>query len=77
MDDEVLDRLFSGKLDGLPQLNKKIVRLFISSTFTDMSLERNALMEQVYPRLKRYCREKHGLEFQGEFIKLKLNISKI
>ncbi|KAK3802261.1 hypothetical protein RRG08_004547, partial [Elysia crispata] len=28
------------------------------------TLERNNLMEKVYPRLKDYCREKHGLEFQ-------------
>ena len=27
-------------------------------------MERNTLMAQVYPRLKDYCREKHGLEFQ-------------
>ncbi|UYV61467.1 NWD2 [Cordylochernes scorpioides] len=31
---------------------------------TDMSLERNTLMEEVYPRLKAYCRDRHGLEFQ-------------
>jgi hypothetical protein len=30
----------------------------------DMGLERNALMEQVYPRLKEFCRERHGLDFQ-------------
>lgn len=29
-----------------------------------MSVERNTLMEKVYPRLKDYCRERHGLEFQ-------------
>ena len=27
-------------------------------------MERNTLMAQVYPKLKDYCREKHGLEFQ-------------
>lgn len=31
---------------------------------TDTALERNALMENVYPKIKEYCREKHGLEFQ-------------
>jgi len=29
-----------------------------------MSLERNTLMEEVYPKIKIYCKEKHGLEFQ-------------
>ena len=36
----------------------------VSSTFTDMLMERNTLMEYVYPKMKEYCREKHGLEFQ-------------
>ncbi len=30
----------------------------------DMIQERNALMEHVYPRLKKLCREKYRLEFQ-------------
>jgi hypothetical protein len=29
-----------------------------------MLMERNTLMEHVYPRLKAYCRDRHGLEFQ-------------
>jgi hypothetical protein len=31
---------------------------------TDTGMERNTLMAQVYPKIKDYCREKHGLEFQ-------------
>ena len=27
-------------------------------------MERNSLMQHTYPKLKEYCREKHGLEFQ-------------
>jgi hypothetical protein len=34
-------------------------------------MERNTLMEYVYPKIKEYCREKHGLEFQ---VILKLNM---
>ena len=30
----------------------------------DMTPERNALMEQAYPRLKEYCRTKYRFEFQ-------------
>ena len=40
------------------------MRIFTSSTFTDMLMERNCLMEYVYPKIKEYCREKHGLEYQ-------------
>jgi len=31
---------------------------------SDTTMERNTLMAQCYPKLKDYCREKHGLEFQ-------------
>lgn len=68
MNDTALDRLFSGDLDKLIPLAKRVVRLFLSSTFTDMTLERNSFMERVYPRLKKYCRERYGLDFQGKFI---------
>ncbi|GBP66174.1 hypothetical protein EVAR_81831_1 [Eumeta japonica] len=29
-------------------------------------MERNTLMAKCYPRIKDYCREKHGLEFQAK-----------
>ncbi len=78
---EILQHVFYGKLDNLPSLASKIVRIFTSSTFTgrkmniilykisffyylDTSMERNSLMQHTYPKLKEYCREKHGLEFQ-------------
>ncbi|EDO37261.1 predicted protein, partial [Nematostella vectensis] len=41
----------------------KIIRIFMSSTFTDTEEERNALMEKVYPKLKEFCKQK-GYEFQ-------------
>ena len=75
-DEETVDRIFAGNLDGLPPLSSKVdfifcqfffgqvVRIFTSSTFTDMLMERNTLMEYVYPKIKEYCREKHGLEYQ-------------
>ena len=34
-------------------------------------MERNNLMAKCYPRIKDYCREKHGLEFQ---VTLKYNV---
>ena len=64
MDDATIDKIFSGSLSDLPQVSSRIVRIFTSSTFTDMLMERNTLMEHVYPKMKEYCREKHGLEFQ-------------
>ncbi|XP_046671615.1 NACHT and WD repeat domain-containing protein 2 [Homalodisca vitripennis] len=64
MDDRTVDLIFSGSLESLPPVSSKIVRIFTSSTFTDTTMERNTLMAQCYPKLKDYCREKHGLEFQ-------------
>ena len=64
MDEKTVDRIFAGCLHDLPPVSSKIVRIFTSSTFTDMLMERNTLMEWVYPKIKEYCREKHGLEFQ-------------
>ena len=64
MDNLNVDNIFAGSLANLPPLSSKIVRIFTSSTFTDMLMERNTLMEYVYPKIKDYCRERHGLEFQ-------------
>ena len=67
MDEQTIDRIFAGGLKDLPPVSSKIVRIFTSSTFTDMLMERNTLMEYVYPKIKEYCREKHGLEFQVKY----------
>ncbi|XP_045465419.1 NACHT and WD repeat domain-containing protein 2 [Harmonia axyridis] len=64
MDDRIVDLIFAGSLEKLPPVSSKIVRIFTSSTFTDTTMERNTLMAKCYPRIKDYCREKHGLEFQ-------------
>jgi len=41
----------------------RTIRLFVSSTFSDLKAERNALQEKVFPRLKQLCLSK-GLRFQ-------------
>ncbi|XP_063218680.1 NACHT and WD repeat domain-containing protein 2 [Bacillus rossius redtenbacheri] len=64
MDDRTIDLIFAGSLESLPPVSSKIVRIFTSSTFTDTTMERNTLMAQCYPKIKEFCREKHGLEFQ-------------
>ncbi|KAJ0171169.1 hypothetical protein K1T71_013368 [Dendrolimus kikuchii] len=64
MDDRTVDLIFTGSLKSLPPVSSKIVRIFTSSTFTDTTMERNTLMSKCYPKIKDYCREKHGLEFQ-------------
>ncbi|VDM45229.1 unnamed protein product [Toxocara canis] len=58
------ERVFQGHFVDIPSPLSKLVRVFTSSTFTDTTVERNALMEDVYPALKEFCRETHGLDFQ-------------
>lgn len=38
-----------------------------SQCILDTTMERNTLMAQCYPKIKDYCREKHGLEFQVKY----------
>ncbi|UJR18077.1 hypothetical protein I4U23_004977 [Adineta vaga] len=56
--------LLRGRCEDLPDVRSKIIRVFISSTFSDTLCERDSLIENVFPKLKDYCREKYGLEFQ-------------
>lgn len=52
---------FTGKI-SLSTKTKKIHAKYC--VISDTTMERNTLMAQCYPKLKDYCREKHGLEFQ-------------
>jgi chromosomal replication initiation ATPase DnaA len=55
---------FKGDPSEFSALPTRTIRLFISSTFGDLKEERNALQEEVYPRLRRYC-ERLGWSFQA------------
>ena len=44
--------------------SSRTFRIFVSSTFSDLKAERNALQEKVYPRLKELC-ARHGTRFQA------------
>lgn len=39
-------------------------RMFVSSTFSDLRAERDALQSVAFPRLRKYC-EEHGARFQA------------
>uniref|UniRef100_UPI00398E640E LOW QUALITY PROTEIN: NACHT and WD repeat domain-containing protein 2-like n=1 Tax=Pristiophorus japonicus TaxID=55135 RepID=UPI00398E640E len=43
----------------------RCVQIFICCNPEDTETERKALRETVYPKLREYCRHKHGLEFQA------------
>ena len=39
-----------------PAAKNRVVRVFVSSTFSDMVGDRNELMSQVWPELRKFCR---------------------
>ena len=43
---------------------RPVIRVFVSSTFSDLKPERNALQEQVFPRLEQLCAQ-NGFQFQA------------
>nr|XP_060633820.1 NACHT and WD repeat domain-containing protein 2 isoform X1 [Anolis sagrei ordinatus] len=58
---------FSGNLSALPSHlapSGRSVRVFVSTNPEDTVAERSALREHVYPKLREFCRENYGLEFQ-------------
>jgi hypothetical protein len=64
MEEAAIDRIYAGSFVSLPPVKHPVVRIYTSSTYTDMTLEKNILVTEVYPRLKECCRERYGLEFQ-------------
>ncbi|MDB6029429.1 MAG: hypothetical protein JWM68_5652, partial [Verrucomicrobiales bacterium] len=51
---------------------RPVIRVFVSSTFSDMKHERNALAAEVYPRLEELCQKN---EFQFQAIDLRWGVS--
>lgn len=45
---------------------------YIFFPIADTIAERSALREHVYPKLREFCRENYGLEFQVGFVVLSL-----
>ncbi|XP_009893499.1 PREDICTED: NACHT and WD repeat domain-containing protein 1 [Charadrius vociferus] len=58
----------------LPFQPSSLVRIFISSVFSDMATERETLLEKAYPEAQAFC-QKHGLMF--EVIDLRWGISEL
>ncbi|XP_013413262.1 NACHT domain- and WD repeat-containing protein 1 isoform X2 [Lingula anatina] len=55
--------ILHGDLSELPPVPSSVIRVFLSSTFKDMTLERNTLTRDVFPHLKQYS-SKLGFDFQ-------------
>ncbi|KAK6467567.1 NACHT domain- and WD repeat-containing protein 1 [Huso huso] len=61
-DGQTLD-LLKGRGSGIAEEISNVVRVFISSTFTDMSTERDALLDKAYSELQAFC-QTLGLVFE-------------
>lgn len=57
----------------LHKRKNRVIRIFISSTFIDMSVERSLLQSRIIPEIKRYCSSK-GWQF--ECVDLRWGVSK-
>eukprot|EP00047_Mylnosiga_fluctuans_P019195 m.80006 g.80006 ORF g.80006 m.80006 type:complete len:2206 (-) comp8022_c1_seq1:60-6677(-) len=55
--------LLQGELAAGAAIRSRTVRIFTSSTFDDLKVERDALMHDAYPRIRAWCEAK-SLEFQ-------------
>ncbi|KAK5617160.1 hypothetical protein CRENBAI_011654 [Crenichthys baileyi] len=58
-----LQDVLRGRSDGAQRVKSNMIRVFISSTFSDMSSERKALLEKAYPEVQAFCRSL-GLVFE-------------
>ncbi|XP_050413112.1 NACHT and WD repeat domain-containing protein 2 [Patella vulgata] len=47
-----------------PKIPAEIVRVYLASNGTDSVTERTSFIQNVYPRLREYCRRQYGVEFQ-------------
>ncbi|CAG2228574.1 unnamed protein product [Mytilus edulis] len=58
--------LFGGILaEDIPHIRSKEIKIYICSAGTDSEVERDAFVEDVYPALRDYCKETHGLDFHA------------
>ncbi|CAG2202121.1 unnamed protein product [Mytilus edulis] len=55
--------VLNGSYGDLPEMENTVVRVFFSSTFTDMTVDRNYLMKNSVPKIRQYCLKKN-LDFQ-------------
>ncbi|XP_032427977.1 NACHT domain- and WD repeat-containing protein 1 isoform X2 [Xiphophorus hellerii] len=55
--------ILRGRCQGAQRTGSNMIRIFISSSFTDMSVERKVLLEKAFPEVRSFCRSL-GLVFE-------------
>ena len=61
--DELTAGILRGEAEAALKAERKAVRLFLASTFTDAKTERNYVMREVFPSIRQLC-QNHGVEFR-------------
>jgi hypothetical protein len=64
MQDLAVDRIYCGDMRDLQPPLTPIIRIYLSSTHTDMTMEKTELIQHIFPLIKAYCKDRHGLDFQ-------------
>ncbi|RNA30370.1 NACHT and WD repeat domain-containing 2-like, partial [Brachionus plicatilis] len=56
--------ILRGDFGSLINQRSKTIKIFLSSTFSDTHSERDFLIKNIYPKLREYCQQSYGLDFQ-------------
>ena len=67
MDDKIIEAykpVLSGHFNGVIYNKSSLVKLFLSSTFSDTHEERDYLIEHIYPLLREHCNSQYAWDFQ-------------
>ncbi|KAG2463912.1 NWD1 protein, partial [Polypterus senegalus] len=69
--DRRFDDILKGRVTDVMPEKSNIVRVFISSTFTDMCTERDTLLDKAYPELQAFC---HSLGLVFEVVDMRWGV---
>ena len=59
-----VDRIYCGDMTDLQPPLRPVIRIYLSSNFTDMVMEKTELVNHIFPIIRNYCKDRHGLDFQ-------------
>ena len=71
-----VDRIYCGDMTELQPPLRPVIRIYLSSNFTDMVMEKTELVNHIFPIIRNYCKDRHGLDFQVELESTKGKVTK-
>ena len=71
-----VDRIYCGDMTELQPPLRPVIRIYLSSNFTDMVMEKTELVNHIFPIIRNYCKDRHGLDFQVELKSTKGKVTK-